>query len=381
MGVDAWGFDEDRQRLAQTLRRRRRRLSLASLGVILVFLLILLGGGSIAVRNTADSLPLPPWAADSLFLAVIYALGVLLGLPLAYVQGYRYEREFGLSTQGLRSWAADRAKGFVLGLAAVVLAGDVLLWLLALLPEWWWLAAWALGLLVSLILGFVAPVLLAPLFFRFRPLQDATLRARFQELAARARVPVVGVYEMGASAKTRRSNAAVTGFGRTRRVVITDTMLADYSPEEIEAVLAHELAHEKFLDPLKTLVVGAVVSLLMFSFAALAYAATWASYGFASLHDMAALPLLALYSGIVSEALGPAELAWSRLREARADRFSLKITRNPSAFAAAMVKLHDRNLGVADPKPWETWLFYSHPPGRERVELARSFAASAHATG
>jgi STE24 endopeptidase len=381
LGVDAWGFDEERQRLARVLQRRRRRLSLARIGVTLLFLTVLLTGGSIVMRSWALSLPLPQWLSESLFFAVLYAIGALLGLPFTYVSGYRWEREFGLSNQGLRWWAADRAKGFALGLAAVVLAGDVLLWLLAAMPDRWWIAAWVLGVLVSLALGIVGPVLLAPLFFRFRPLQDVALRTRFQELSARAQVPVIGVYEMGASAKTRRSNAAVMGFGRTRRVVITDTMLVDYSPEEIETVLAHELAHQTFLDPLKGLVVGAGVSLVMLALAALAYAATYSVLGFVSLHDMAALPLLVLYSAIVSEALGPAELAWSRLREARADRFSLDTTRNPSAFSAAMVKLQDRNLGVANPRPWEKWLFYSHMPGRERVELARSFVSSAPTAG
>ena len=381
LGADPWGFDEERQGLARTLRRRRRRLSLVQLGATLVLLVVLLLGGSVRVRSWVLALSLPTWAAGSVFLMVLYGGWISLGLPFAYVGGYRWEREFGLSNQSPRSWVADRAKGFALGLGAIVLAGDVLLWLLASVPESWWLAAWALGLFASLVLGFLAPVLLAPLFFRYRPLQDPALRARFQALAVRARVPVVGVYEMIASAKTSRSNAAVMGFGRTRRVVVTDTMLRDYVPAEIEAVLAHELAHQKFRDPIKGIVLGAGVSFLMFSIAARAYAATWAAFGFTSLHDIAALPLLALYSGVVSGALVPAELAWSRRRETRADRFSLEITRNPSAFGAAMVKLHDRNLGVADPKVWEKWLFYSHPPGKERVELARAFASSGSAPG
>jgi len=381
VGVDAWGFDEERQRLALSLRRRRRWLFVPNLLVALGFLMVLLEGGSIFLRNAVVAPQMPSWAAASLFLLVLYAAGSLLGLPFAFLSGYRWEREFGLSTQSLRSWASDRAKSFALGLAAVVLAGNVLLWLLASEPGWWWLAAWGLGLFVSLVLGLVAPILLAPLFFRFRPLQDPALRTRFQELAARARVPVVGVYEMAASAKTRRSNAAVMGLGATRRIVVTDTLLTDYAPEEIDTVLAHELAHQKFLDPVQGLVLGAGFSLVMFSFAAFAYAATWESFGFASLHDMAALPLLVLYSGIVSEALGPAGLMWSRRREARADRFSLEITCNPTAFEAAMVKLHDRNLGVASPRPWEKWLFYSHPPGRERVELARSFVPSSRPEG
>jgi STE24 endopeptidase len=172
----------------------------------------------------------------------------------------------------------------------------------------------------------------------------------------------------------------VMGLGRTRRIVVTDTMLHSFAPEETETVLAHELGHQRFLDPMKGIGVGAIVSLAMWSVAALAYASTYASFGFSSLGDMAGLPLLLLYSGIVSTALEPLELWWSRRREARADRFSLEVTRNPASFSAAMVKLHDQNLGIANPPRWEKWLFYSHPPGRERVETARAFDRAARSS-
>ncbi len=373
MGTDPWGFDEDKQVLAWRLHKRRRRLALSQDAVLLVFLLVLLAGESISLCAWVRSLAWPSWVASSVFLALLYVIGSLLSLPYGYLS-YRLDRGYGLSVQSRRSWAADRLKSFALGLGAVVVAGDVLLWLLATQPPWWWLIAWVLGIAVSLALGFVGPVLLAPLFFRFRPLEDPALRARFEALAAKAGVPVLGVFEMGASAKTRRSNAAVMGFGRTRRIVITDTMLQRFSPEQVETVLAHELGHQRFRDPLKGILVGAIVSLAMWTVDAWAYGATWSALGFASLSDMAGLPLLLLYSGIVSAATSPPELWWSRAREARADRFALEVTKDSSAFAAAMVKLHDDNLGVANPRPWEKWLLYSHPPGRERVELARAFA-------
>lgn len=375
IGTDPWGFDEARQALARGLQRRRRRLSLAHTGVLLAYLVMLLAGASGAVRSWAASLPGPGAAASTAFLAVLSGVGFLLGWPFSYVGGYRLERSSGMSTQSLGSWLRDQAKAFALGLGAVVLAGNVLLWLLAAEPAGWWLIAWALGLVVTLVLGFLAPVVLAPLFFRFRPLQDPGLRARFEALAARAGVPVLGIFEMGASEKTRRSNAAIMGFGRTRRVVVTDTLLRAYTPEEIDTVLAHELAHQRFLDPLKGVVAGAAGSLVMWSVAAAAYAATWPTFGFRSLGDMAGLPLLLMYSGLVSSAFGPLELWWSRRRESLADRFSLELTRNPAAFASAMVRLNDQNLGVAHPRPWEKWLLYSHPPGRERVEAARAFAS------
>ncbi len=375
MGTDPWGFDEERQRIARSVRNTRRRFSLVHTAVLVAFLAILLAGASVALRSWAESLGLPGWAAASLFLWLVYTVVSVLGWPFAYFGGYRLDRKFDLSTQSPRSWALDELKSYGLGLLAVLLAGNVLLWLLATYPATWWLIAWALGILVTLVLGLLAPVLLAPLFYRFRPLQDPTLRARFEALAAKAEVPVLGVFEMGASAKTRRSNAAVTGFSRTRRIVITDTMLRTFPPEEVESVLAHELGHQRFRDPPKGIVVGAAVSFLMWSVGALAYAATYGAFGIRSLGDMAGLPLLVLYSGLVSTVLGPAELWWSRRREARADRFSLEIAGNPAAFASAMVRLGDQNLSVADPKPWEKWFLYSHPPGRERVEAARAFRA------
>ncbi len=377
MGTDPWGFDEERQELAWKLRRKRRRYSWSHAGVLSVFLAVLLSGESAVLRTWATSLALPSWAAASLFLFVLYTIGSALGWPYAYVGGFLLERSFGLSTQSRRSWAFDVLKSYGLGLVAVVAAGNVLLWLLSAYPASWWLWAWGLGIAVTLLLGFIAPVVLAPLFYRFVPLQDPALRARFEALAAKAGVPVLGVFEMGASAKTRRSNAAVMGFGRTRRVVITDTMLHSYTPGEIESVLAHELGHQRYHDPLLGVLVGAGISFVMWVVAAFAYAASYPAFGVESLGDMAGLPLLLLYSGIMSAALGPMELWWSRRREGRADRFSLEVTRNPLAFASAMVRLHDQNLSVAHPKPWEKWLLYSHPPGRERVESAQAYTGHA----
>ncbi len=376
MGVDAWGFDEGRQAIARRLRSLRLRLSAVRTLALGIFAAILVFGGAGRLRDAALSLGWPGWASGTVFLASLFALFAAVELPFSYVSGYRWEHAMGLSTQRLAGWLRDLAKSFGLGLAGAVVAGGVLLWLLAAQPAWWWLLAWTLGLGVTVVLGFLAPILLVPLFYRFRPLEDAALRARFEALAARARVPIVGVFELQASAKTERSNAAVMGFGRTRRIVVTDTLLRDFSPEEIETVLAHELAHQRHGDPVRGFLAGATTSLVTLSVTAVLYGATTASLGIRSAGDMAGLPLLAVLLALVSLPFRPLELWWSREREARADGFSLDLTRDAAAFASAMVRLHDRNLGLADPRPWEKWLFYSHPTGRERVEASRAFAAS-----
>jgi len=373
VSVDAWGFNVERQMTARRLRSLRIRLSAIRMAVAAALTLVLVLGGAGALRDRVLSLPVPLWAATVTFLVALFALVMGVDLPFRYIGGYRWERAFDLSAQRFAGWVKDLAKSLGLGLGSTVAAGSVLLWLLAVWPTWWWLAAWALGLAVSVVLAFIAPIILVPMFYRFRPLDDPALRARFESLAARARVPIVGVFELRASEKTRRSNAAVMGLGRTRRVVVTDTLLRDFRPEEVDTVLAHELAHQKFLDPLRGFVLGSVTSLVTLAVAGSLYSILYPAFGIRSVADVAGLPLLAALLGLVALPLRPLELSWSRAREARADRFSLGLTQDAPNFASAMVKLHDQNLGVADPSPWEKWLFYSHPSGRERVELARTF--------
>lgn len=376
MSVDAWGFDVERQGTARRLRSLRIRLSAIRTAVAVAVTLVLILGGASALRDRVLALPVPSWAAMVTFLVFLFALVMAVDLPFRYVGGYRWERAFDLSDQRFVGWLKDLAKSMGLGLGSTVAAGMVLLWLLAVWPTWWWLVAWGLGLAVSIVLAFIAPIILVPLFYRFRPLDDPALRTRFESLAVRAKVPIVGVFELRASEKTRRSNAAVMGLGRTRRVVVTDTLLRDFRPEEVDTVLAHELAHQKFLDPLRGFVLGSVMSLITLAVTGALYSVLYPMVGIRSSGDMAGLPLLAALLGLVSLPLRPLELSWSRAREARADRFALELTHDAANFAGAMVKLHDQNLGVADPSPWEKWLFYSHPPGRERVEFARSFHAS-----
>jgi len=375
MVVDAWGFDSERQAKAHRLRALRFRLSIARTAALVALVVVLLIGGSASLRDAVQSLQWPSWTSTILFLVLLFLSFLAIDLPFAYVGGHRWETASGLSSQSFLGWAKDLAKSVGLGLGGSIGVGGLLLWLLAVSPAWWWLAAWLLGLLVSAILGFLAPVLLVPLFYRFRPLADAALRRRFEVLAEKANVPILGVFELRASEKTRRSNAAVMGLGRTRRVIVTDTLVTGFTPEEVETVLAHELAHQKYRDPIRGFLSGSFVSLLILLAASWAYGSAYALVGIRSPADMAGLPFLVAVFSILALPFRPLELRASRSREARADRFSLALTGDPANFIAAMVKLHDLNLGVADPRPWEKWLFYSHPTGRDRVEMARAFRA------
>jgi STE24 endopeptidase len=213
-------------------------------------------------------------------------------------------------------------------------------------------------------------VLLLPLFFRFRPLDRPELRARLERLAASAGARVMGVFQWDLGEKTVKANAALAGLGRTRRILIADTMLDQYSDDEIEVVLAHELAHHVHRDIWRGIVVEAVLVLTGFYAADRALRQFGPLIGVEALGDPAGIPLLLLAAGAVSVLLMPVALALSRRLERRADRFALELTRNPAAFATAMRRLGAQNMAEERPSRLVQWLFYSHPPLEERIERA-----------
>src|SRR5205823_783899 len=188
---DAWGFDAGRQAIARRLRTMRLRLSVVRSVAFIALAAFLILGGSAGFRNAVLSFLWPGWASTIVFLVGLFGLIAVVEFPFGVVSGYRWEKASGLSSQTLAGWLKDFGKSLGLGLGASIVMGGAVLWLLAASPTWWWLIAWALELLVSAILAFIAPVVLVPLFFRFRPLADASLRSRFEALAAKAKVPIL----------------------------------------------------------------------------------------------------------------------------------------------------------------------------------------------
>lgn len=375
MATDPWGFNIERQTAARRYRNVRLALSTARLASVLVVLVWLLTAPTIAIRNLVGGLGGDPWVVVGGYVLVLSVLLWALGVPFAVVSALVVERRFGLSTLRTRMWLRDEAIAAVLGLGFALFAAEVLWALIRWSATWWWLAAWAIGLGFQIVVGVVGPILIAPLFFRFTPLRDEALAKRLREMAEAHGVPVVGVFEMKASAKTRRSNAALAGFGRTRRIIVTDTLLADFTANEVETVLAHELAHQRHGDSRRGLVMGAATALVGFAVVGITFPRAAAPLGFASIADIATLPFLMLLGAAVSIPLGPLENAFTRRWEAHADAFALGATGKRDAFAAAMVKLHDRNLALANPHWVVEAMFYSHPSGRRRVARARESPA------
>jgi STE24 endopeptidase len=371
--------NEDRSARYHRLKRWANVAALAWSALVLTGLLWT--GLSVALRASAEAAAAgapASWAVPAtvtLYVAGLLLITELAALPFSFYSGFVLERRYGLSNERLGGWIKDQVKalavGFVLGAGAANLVYFFIRWSSAR----WWLPAGGVFALLIVGLTNLAPVLLLPLFYRVKPLDREALRARLLTLAERAGARVLGVYEWGLGAKTKKANAALAGLGRTRRILVSDTMLADYSDEEIEVVLAHELAHHVHGDIWKGILFESVLVLAGFFAAARLLESSVARLGLDGSADVAGLPLLLLAAGGVSLVMVPAANAMSRAYERSADRFALHLTRNPDAFISAMKRLGAQNLAEEHPSRLTEWLFHSHPPIRKRIASAEAFRA------
>jgi STE24 endopeptidase len=303
---------------------------------------------------------------------VAVALGVgerVLAFPLTWLRGYRLPRRYGLLHQPLRAWLGDRLKAALIGGVLGLLAVEVIYGLVPTTPLWWlWAAGAFLGLRVLLTLVF--PIWLLPLFYRLSPLADEGLRRQLLDLGGRAGVPVVGVWVADQSRKSRTANAALAGLGRTRRIVLFDTLVAEFQPDEIEAVLAHELAHHVHRDLWRGLAGQTALTLLMLWVADRALHAGVALWGLAGPADPAGLPWLALVTLAVGLVTAPLANGFSRRLERQADDFALALTNNRDGFVGAMERLAALNLAERRPHRLKEIFLYSHPSIDRRIERA-----------
>jgi STE24 endopeptidase len=364
-------LDIKRQELAKKYARLMRRLSFVELALVGALLLVFVFGGVSARMSYFLSFP-QPWASALYFVVLAVGLGIII-MPLTYYQGFILPRRYGLSNQKLGAWLTDRAKasalGFLLGLAVVIL----LYWLLDRFPDIWWLWAGILLLLLSLLLTWLTPTLLLPIFFKLEPLDDVELKQRLMNLAKRAQAQIVGMFTMDLSSKGTTANAMLAGLGKTRSIILSDTLLQQYTAEEVEVILAHELGHHIHRDIPKLIAVQAAVVLLAFYLSGLVLRASLVPFGFQGIADVAAFPLLFLSLAAFGLIVTPLINAYSRYVEGSADEAALELTANPRAFVTAMTRLTDQNLTVADPSRWVEILFYDHPPYTKRVDLAHRY--------
>jgi STE24 endopeptidase len=305
-------------------------------------------------------------------LAMAAILGVgseIITFPIAYWSGFVLEHRYQLSTQTFRAWLWKRVKGYIVGgiLGSLLLLGLYgVLWTTGSL---WWLWATAGWLLVSLVLGRLMPVLILPLFYKVTRLDDAGLLERLRHLADGTGLTVEGVYRLHLSQETRKANAALAGLGKTRRVLLGDTLLEQFTPAEIDVVFAHEIGHHVYRHLPKMIAVSVFLALAGFWLVDVALTSLAVPLGYAGMDDPIALPLVLFVLSVFGLVLSPAENALSRFFEVQCDRYALLRTGNREAYRAAFIKLARLNKSDPDPHPLAAWLFYDHPPIRQRLAL------------
>lgn len=362
---------------ARTIAYERRKLITTLVSLALSFaipLAFLLSGGSEWLRDIVTD-----WTGDSVAAAAgAYALLALVALqvlesPIELYSGYLLERQFGLSRVGLRSWLFDWLKGFALQLALLVVVTYAVYGLIASVTGAWWIIAAAGMSAFVIFLAAIAPVFLFRIFYKFEPLPDGELRQRLVALTDRLGVQVRGVYIWKLGEKTRKANAALAGWGRTRRILLSDTLVEEHTVDEIEVILAHEIAHQVHWDIWKGIAVQSALIFVGFFAVDLALNAWTSALGLTGPADVAGMPLLVLVVSAVTLAALPMANGLSRRFEHSADVYALEVTGMRDQFISAMDKLAEQNMARRRPNPIVEFVFHSHPSIDRRIRFAREW--------
>ena len=340
---------------------------------------ILLGwtlfGGLDALNTLLRQAIVPGWgglAYEVALVAAVVAIEVLLNLPLDLYATFGIEVKFGFNRTTWRLWVADALKGLVLSVVIGLPLIALVLWIMAASGPLWWLWAWAAWAVFNLGALVIVPTLIAPLFNRFEPLTDASLEARVRALMARAGFAAKGLFVMDGSRRSAHGNAYFTGFGAARRVVFFDTLLARLAPEEVEAVLAHELGHFKLGHIARRIVAMLATALALFAVFGFLASQAWFYTGLGvrpvldAPNDAVALILLMFVAPVLGSFIAPVFAGLSRRHEYEADAWAARHA-DGRALASALLKLHEDNASTLTPDPIYARFYYSHPPAVERL--------------
>ena len=344
---------------------------------ILILLFVALGYSSAVVNYLAG------YFSNSylLFVAFVFATGIaasILFAPVNYYTEFYLEHKYNLSNQTFLKYIIEHLKEL---LVSVIIGVPVLLFFFYVLNEFgslWWLPL-AIGLfIISVVLGRIAPVLILPLFYKITPIDSAAggeeLKERIERLAGNAGIKVQNVYRFDMSKNTKKANAAFTGLGKSKRILLGDTLLENYTQDEIETVIAHEMGHYKKKHIIKNIIIGTLSSFLTLFIIAFLYKSTIGIFGFNSITEIAALPILSLWAAVIGLIQSPFGNILSRKFEYEADEYAVNATGKLNPYISTLEKLTEQNLADKDPHPFVEWFFYSHPSIKNRINALKKFA-------
>lgn len=311
------------------------------------------------------------------FILFVLAAGLCLGIllfPLGFYKDFYLEHKYNLSNQSFLRWISEDLKGIGVSLVIGIPLLLAFYYTIIHFGNLWWLPFAVLLFVVSVILARVVPVFILPLFYKIIPVDDKELRDRISRLAEDAGIKVENIYKFDMSKNTRKANAAFTGIGKSKRILLGDTLVENYSYDEIETVIAHELGHYRKKHIIKNIIIGTVSSFLTLFIIANLYSVSLRWFGFDNITEIAALPLLTLWAMLVGLVQSPITNIISRRFEYQADEYAITATGKADAFKSTLEKLTEQNLGDKDPHPFIEWFFYSHPSIKNRIAAIDNFA-------
>jgi STE24 endopeptidase len=345
---------------------------IASFILILLFVWL---GYSLQLEKYLSNIISNSYLLFIVFVLAIGFVGSILSFPISYYTGFYLEHKYNLSNQTFLKWIWENFKGLLVSLAIGIPILLLFYFSLNQFGELWWLPFAIIMFLLSVVLSQIFPILIFPIFYKITPIDNDSLKQRITKLARNANLKVENIYKFDMSKNTKKANAAFTGLGKTKRIILGDTLLDSYSTEEIETVIAHELGHFKKKHIIKNILIGTVSSFLTLFLIALLYQNSLGWFGFETITQVSAIPLLALWSMLIGLITTPFGNILSRKFEFEADEYALLETKNPFAFKNTLEKLTEQNLGDKEPHPFVEWFFYSHPSIKNRINAIEIFAA------
>lgn len=354
-------------------RYSRRRYTLAIVDIVYLFILIVLfqvSGLSKAISSGISGLTANIYLGFGIYLLASYCIYFALDLPMSFYRSFTVEHKFGLSNQTAGDWIKDQLKTGVISYLALVILFEAFYYILRHNPATWWLIVSLFWIFFSIVIAKLVPVIIIPLFFKYKPLSDNVLKERIVNLANTLGVRILDVFEIDFSKKTLKANAAFAGWGKSRRVILADTLKDKYSIDEIEVILAHEFAHCKLNHIFKLIAVNSCVTLFSFYFIFKTSSSVLGAFGLSSLSEIAGFPVILMYLGILGIIMQPLGNFISRKLEKNADLLALKTIGLKDAFISAMNKLAEQNLADKKPHPLIKFFFFDHPTIEERIAMA-----------
>lgn len=372
-------IDAETQKRAKEYQRRKRVINWVSSTLLLIFLLAVYATGLSTTVAEGLTNRWGFWGSSIGYFALLFLVAMVLRAPFDYKDDFLIEKEYGFSTQTPQGWLKDLLKGWILNFLILGIAALFTFWALQAVPRLWWLVVGLGYVVLVIVLGQLFPVLILPIFYRLKPLENHPLQEKIEQFLQKGGLRAQGIYEMAASEKTTKENAMLAGLGQTKRVILFDTLLRNRTPDEIEVVVAHEVGHS-YHKHMWTLIISQsllfLITLFLLDLIMGRIDPRFVPEKRTLTSILAVLPIMLVVFSALSFLLRPLALLISRRCERQADTFALDATGKPHALIRFWVDMARKQLSDAYPHPLIKLFYYSHPPLSERIALAERWARS-----